>query len=579
MGVVTSMCCTGRAQKTRTEQQLKVLIEALCYVKFKEPAEPIGAAGGTAAFYRLTPQDKTKSQEEWLGKDLAHAFDELEFYEAAKKLRGQQEWALLGYMIEYGGALKDFPVRWSGGDEQMLDLLVMRSLVEGFEKPRLLDLKIGAKTSAANWKGKSAMASLKQGMLDSITNSASEGLRLEGFLNPPEWIDSEDPLHDVGGGEFWAKGKAKKARRFYFQRMSTAEVLAALVDFRELTQDPQCLWPCECAEMALLAMVRDLGGILRACNRIPVPQKWIGSSVAVVAEAGAYPPRPHRGAQPQGSSHKACVRIFDWGRSELNTPARHSALGEEQRGDRQEYWSHYQAGISRLLWEAARLYWNSFCASSWTSIHVTVYDYDSQTQDDLLGFAEAALPSEAGGEASLALPLTNCQGKQVLGEGSQPALVNLKVSFSPCPAPSRLRGCWRVRVASASHLPIGDLGLSSASSSDPYAVVALSEGPPAGGQRGPRRTQARTAVISNSLNPAWEEDVCFAVAQASGGSPEPEGCEAAGEASLSAALAAGGAPGSLAGLFPAPRDRASLAEPPSEETELLKAFAEQLCNG
>jgi len=606
-------CCGER--KKRSELQLKVLVEALCHRKFKEPAQPIGAAGGTASFYRLLPEEWERSDEEWLGKDLCHAFDELEFYEAAKGLRDKPGWELLNYMIEYAGSLKDFPVQWSEDEVHTLDLLVMRSLVEGLEKPRLLDLKIGSKTSAANWKGKSAVASWRQGLLDSFTNSASEGLRLEGFMNPPHWIESEDPLHDVGGGELWARGRVKKARRFYFQRMATSEVLAALTDFRAADEEDdgkneQRLWPAECAELALLAIVRDLGQILRACRALPVPQKWIGSSVAVVVESGRgkLRPQPASGDAPGlGSlSHKASVRIFDWGRSELNTPTRHMALPEDSRADREEFWAHYQAGVSRLLWEAARLYWSGFCVAEWASLRVNVYDYDSQTGNDLLGVAETPLPARSADEALLTLPLEDANGTEVLGQDGQRSEVTITVCFATCPEPTRLQGCWRVRVVSAAHLPAsdpsatgwctarcrrswgkkaGDLGLASASTSDPFAVVTLLEEPgaaaaaifgaPGGGQR---RKQARTAVAPASLDPTWDEAFDFPLVQAEAAVATSAGT-LAGEAALSRALV-GEAKlperGTLSRVLPAPRELSTSSEASKEEAVFLRAFLEQL---
>jgi len=323
-------------------------------------------------------------------------------------------------------------------------------------------------------------------------------------------------------------------------------------------------------------LVRELGRILRACRELPVPQKWVGSSVALVAEAGAAAARPQSGAPASALGHPFRVVLFDWGRSELNTPASQEALSAEGRQDREEYWALYQVGLGRLYWEAARFYWNDYCAAEWSRMRITVYDYDSQTKDDLLGIAEVALPAGEGREA-LKLPLQNEQGGPVKGKNGFAAEVKIEVSFATYPAPSRLRGAWRVRVCAATHLPAGDVGIT-ASSSDPFAVVALLEPPGANG--GGRRAQALTAVVAATLNPEWNEDFEFPVVQAEDTQVKAQDDSLAGEAALLAALGSGLGPlgpGDLPGLLPAPRELGSSGEVTEEEHRCLGAFLKQTC--
>lgn len=551
-------CCGERGAK-RSTAQLKLLEQAACKRRFQVPAPPIGAAGGTASFYALALEvGDPNAGQQWLGKDLQHAFDELEFYEAAAAFRGDPQWRLLDHMIEYVGVLQEFPVLWPNGLTISLDLLVLRSLIEGFQRPRLLDLKIGAKTSSANWKGKSALASWRQGMLDFLTNSSSEGLRLEGFMSPPDWLGSEDPLHDLGGSGVWSPVRLKRARRLALQRMPTSEVLTAFVDFRlePGAAEPGAarLLPVEHGEAAALDVVWQVAQLLRACAELPVPQKWVGSSVAVTADAAGAPLRPAPGdsLSVKGNGQFARVHIFDWGRSELNTPDLHKAMLEEERQDRASYWDLYQAGIARLVWEAARVYWNSFCVPRWSTMRITVFDFDSHTQNDRLGVAKMALPADCGESGVVVLPLLTDEGKPALGRGGELATITVSLAYAQCPEPSRLAGIWRIQVVSAANLPAGDVSLTG-KSSDPFAVVALLEDPAdtkaACAAAHVRRAQARTSVVESTLDPTWGEVLEFAVAR-----PTAEG---AGLAALVEALATGGLGDRLAAALPPPQELGS----------------------
>lgn len=541
--------------------------------------------------FRMELADSSAPADAWIGKDLNHAFDELGFYAAAKSLRDEVQWPLLDFMIEYGGALPDFPVRRDrdGEETRNLDLLVLRNITEGMLKPRLLDFKIGERTSAPNWMGKSSYRSLKQDVIDGHTNSATEGVRLEGFLNPPEWLLSEDPLQDVGGGSWWSCSSAKKAKRAKYQRMPTSDVLVALLDLRGcgdpadgLDGDAQPLAAglpdAELSEAALLHVVGELRAIYEACGEVPVPQKWIGSSIALALEAGIAAPGSSTSAP--GGGRGVRVRTFDWGRSELNTPSAHKALPAEAQEDRALFWALYVAGAGRLLWEATRLYWNSFCVAAWGTLRVAVHDYDSQTANEFLGLAEVPLPAPArGGKAcevlERALPLLSRSGAPVKGKGGRQSTVTLSARFVDPASPAstaRFRGGWRVRVESAANLPVGDF-----TTSDAFAVVSVLEAAAAGaeapGAGGGRRAQGRTAVVPSTLDPVWGEGLFFPVAHAP--PPGEASTDAAGEAALWSAVAPGRAPGDLGAMLPAPQVLGSVGGGEQHEEAALARFLER----
>ena len=159
--------------------------------RFEAPLKPIGASGGTAAFFsvkykpgeELTDQlwdgKPVGSSNYWVGKDFARAKDEVDFYETAKLLLGQPEWAILNWVLPYGGILRSL-CEVGGESEFSLpktaerDIILMRNALDGFSKPRLLDIKLGEVTAVAGWQGKSAFGTWKQKWIDGATNSAGE---------------------------------------------------------------------------------------------------------------------------------------------------------------------------------------------------------------------------------------------------------------------------------------------------------------------------------------------------------------------------------------------------------------------
>lgn len=583
-------------ERVKTEKQERLIQKAQTTRTFREPARVIGRAGGTASLYKLETLDGPTLHEDWLGKDLERAYDELEFYEIAKYLPQEICWSVTSHFIQYGGVLGNFPVGWSNGETRNKDLLVMRSLVEGFAGPRLLDLKIGAKTSDANWMGKSSLHSRKQDVIDRRTNSAVEGLRLEGFLNPPPWIDSEDPMQDLWFYPTSPSSKSgKKAKRLAFQRKSTSDILLAAIDLRSAgaslsgsasggqkdAASSRCLCASEYGELVILEIIRKLRSILGACLQIPVPQKWIGSSVAICLDASTALPRPDRGGSVTSVLDGRCrIVLFDWGRSELNTPVNHASLQADVRQNRADFWALYLCGLCRLLWEASRIYWNTFCVAKWHTLRIKVWDYDSSNDNDFLGEASMSMP-DAVGSFSGSLTLTDAFQKPVIGADGQKSQVSLEISFHACPLPSRMQGLWNVRLLCAKHLKAADPTLISKRTSDPFAVVMVEES--TGCQR---KAQARSNTVIADLNPVWEESFEFPVVAGEDMTNGTDGCSLSGCAALCEALTLSISPSGMADALStslsAPKELGRPATDdgqlvPPEEQKFLKLCQLEAC--
>lgn len=546
-----------------------------CNIRFEQPAEPVGVGGGTAAFFAMTVEGKPRDREEegsewWLGKDLTRAFDELEFYYKAEPLRTAPGWKVFDYMFKYGGVCKDFQVNWGGkkGIEKT-DLLVLEDIAGLLYAPRLMDIKIGDKTADANWKGKSSFAAWRQDLIDSHTTTKLESLRVEGFMNPPSWLDSENPLEDFDGLFEEGDKTMKKARRFKLQRLTAREALEAFIDFNgsndhsgdvenvknededqeqpkkknlgrrpwnsELEDDKAYLQPGEFAELILLSAIKHLGQLQKHCEEIAVPQKWIGSSVAVVADCGVMIEREtwaeavkaeREAGEVSEGPQNAGIYIFDWGRSELCTSDEFEAMGHEEQENRVAFWRSYQRGIQNLFSTSCFIYWTNLCVTEWEKVRICVFDYDSSHANDMLGRVEIALPLWKPGMKGDFKPhyLEDLRGNRILGIDRKFSIVNVCIWFIEYPDPSRFRGAWRVALRSARHLTVADVhpGLFTESfDADPFATVTAVESEASAREVGltdRRRTyKLRTDVNPNSLDPLWNAFFEFPVARTESG--------------------------------------------------------------
>jgi len=463
---------------------------------FVTPVKRLGVSGGTAPFFSLELKslEADKSVGYWIGKDLSHATDEISFYEErqALSLRGGHGLEkVFGFMFEYAGVLRCAEVGAASGSQE-LELLVLQNLRNCCKNLRMLDIKVGEKTAAANWQGKSRFAAMKQSLVDGFTNSAVEGYRLEGFDGPPPALQSIDPLLYCRFG--LGDGAARKAKRMMLQQFNAAEMFMSFYDVHQTPDETgisldTTLCSIELAEIVAAEIAIRLVGLANACRLAPVPQKWIGSSVALGFDDQTL---PSRGTPKEQIVSTVCVYIFDWGRSELNTLERHTALSAAEQSDRKLFWKYYSGGIDRLAWEASRFFWHRFCnVSDWSEVIIKVFDFDTSTDNDFIG--EVRVPLKPVPETNV--PLRNSSGNPVLGADGKPSMLSYMVAWRDLPN-SRLKGAWRIGIVKAANLPVCDI---LSGSSDPFVVVNATS------KDSSFKHCQQTAVFTSELNPAWNE--------------------------------------------------------------------------
>jgi len=493
---------------------------------FVSPVKRIGVSGGTAPFFALklsekgmeyfgSKHDGAISEGYFIGKDLSRAEDELEFYERAITVaKGGDDdddgglSKLLEFTFEYAGIVTlpemvdDSPVS--------RQLIVLRNLFDSKQKLRLLDFKIGEKTAAANWRGKSRLRAFKQSFVDGMTNSTREGFRLEGFDGKPEVITSMDPLLDLKlkKSKESTSTTAQKAMRMALQKMSGGQVLMYYLDLHEVPSNKsQIQFKCtkedgyetdpytdsEVTEIVLRQTLCELVKLYATCRSTTVPQKWLGSSVALGYDGNYFPSRSDENEEKIREG--VIVNIFDWGRSELLTKIAYDKLSIDEKKDRALYWGYYVNGLKHLSYNAADRYYDQFSNShDWKEVTVRVLDYDSNSADDFIGEVTIPLLNQTT-RYSEEFVLRN-MGKSMLRDGSAGGKRgSIKIDISWWEAPktcSHLRGSWRVKIDSASKLKAMDI-----TTSDPYCLIIA--------KSSSYEFEQMTSVKIQTLNPVWEE--------------------------------------------------------------------------
>eukprot|EP00930_Biecheleria_cincta_P032643 TRINITY_DN22637_c0_g1_i1.p1 TRINITY_DN22637_c0_g1~~TRINITY_DN22637_c0_g1_i1.p1 ORF type:complete len:560 (+),score=86.12 TRINITY_DN22637_c0_g1_i1:60-1739(+) len=488
------------------------------------------------------PSLVTGNGQEWLGKDVNGSFNEVDFYNEVMHLRRLQQqdpplqpvpvmsvpatsrrvsstkgvmsamneggpWRIFDFMVPYHGLSRACTCTWiADGKERQrtADLMVFRSPFEGLARPRMLNLELGPRNLALQARHDNELAT---GML-----ACQESISVDGFLGPPASIPAEAPTLDMRGWS-WGDFTQPRAKRLPLQKLQVVQALNALVDLRApiaeeqlwLSEEAGCsgtpaarasgigvdsfrhrfLGAAEYAELALLAMMRELTKLLRACEEVGVPQKWVQSSLALLIEVGVAPPRSGPILPETWVSSRVKLQIYGWSKSRLSLPG---GISEDEQQDNELPWKIYQHHIGRVLWESARLYFHSFCAQEWTELQVDIFEV-SLKSDTLIGSANLKLQKSAVETWSLPLQL----GDQPVLQDDEPTQVVLTVTFMPCPEPSNFVGLWQVRVDQANHLPKATPSAagSSSSATSVYAAVTASECT----SLGSRRTQKRTREV------------------------------------------------------------------------------------
>lgn len=468
---------------------------------FASPVKRLGVSGGTAPFFalKLLNPPEGRTEDHFIGKDLSRAVDEIAFYEEMLGIVNSDNEEcglrdLLSFGFEYAGVLTAPEEGVEEGEDADRELLVLRNLRDGCSTLRLLDIKMGERTASAGWHGKSWSHAHRQGLMDKTTNSYVEGFRLEGFDGRPETLVTMDPLMDYDSHK---SAKAlKKAGRMLLQHMDGREVV---MHFLDLHQGPtaddnanleEVYSSAELSEIVFHEIVTRTAKLAAACNKVTVPQKWVGSSVALGYDCGTLPPRSK---DESAIRSQVLVNIFDWGRSELNTIEKMQHMSAKEQQDRQEFWNYYKGGMERLAWVAARTYLHRFANGvEWKEITLTIYDFDAMSKDDFMGTATVAVEDTDDSE----IKLCNNKGKE------SDATITYSLHWRPCPDGSRLKGTWRVGIKSAKNLP----NMDEQSVSDPYCCVKATSAD------GKHCFEQVTRVIQNDLFPVWDATLDLPIA-------------------------------------------------------------------
>ena len=466
---------------------------------FEMPVSRLGVSGGTAPFFKLKLKNPSNGQrpDEYIGKDLAHAVDEFDFYEKLQYLKkhgGMFEGleSVLNFAFDYGGVIHAVD---DEGKER--DLLVLKNLHAGCKKLRMLDLKIGFVTADAGWQGKSRLAASRQYfVVDKITNSHHEGFRLEGFDGQPESIESKDPFMDVE--RFRRKNIEKKTRRRHLQVMKGVEIMPHYINLPELRLDPQDsqenhYYPHEISELVMLETVIRLVKLAVACHKVLIPQKWIGSSIGLGFDCGTLPLRSEKF---EDLRKKVIVDIFDWGRSVLDVVQDRTNLSIIDQKDYVKFWNSYTNGVTHLSWSAAHYYTHRFTNSSkWEKVIITIKDFDLAGNDDLVGSVEISLQRTEEKAYPIILNSNNFLMKSLARHKiNYRGTLTCKIDWVSYPNESRIDGAWCVHILCANGIP----NLDTNSLTDAYCVITAKS------DEGHEFDQY-TKIVKNSLDPIWDE--------------------------------------------------------------------------
>jgi len=492
---------------------------------FETPMPPMSRSGGTASLFRSVLKGDSQEPEAaqssnfWLAKDLGRAADEVTFYEAAMKIKDVQGFELLKWLTPYKGVCKA-PCQVKEGVVEETDVMILRNCRDGYAACRMLDIKIGYETAVAGWQGKSSFGAMKQSYVDSFTNSADQGFRLEGFDGPPPVMTSIEQLMDDDQASKWTTSVAltpKQCVRMFLQRLPASEFMTHFLDLHSVgnssfakttkyAEEPRPsggLQVVEAQELILLQCIEKLAGFLDACRKVPVPQQWIGSSVMLAFDSLA-----DLSQEVLSGGDVTRVHIFDWGRSELNTPTKHEMLSEEEQAERQKYWGYYCGGVARLLYDCCDLYVTRFWKPKKTAV-LTMFDKDFFTEDDFIGVCTVPLAECSATD----IAVKSWQGKQVTTGMLFTKDSKVKVSMSKMSLSegSRLESGWKIKVHRGTNIPWKDL------TSDTDAFVKVAVVPDDAdvveavfqeelGQQFVQRGAHQTTVAMNQKEPVFEEE-------------------------------------------------------------------------
>ena len=245
-------------------------------------------------------------------------------------------------------------------------------------------------------------------------------------------------------------------------------------------------------------IVKKLTLLVLSCHRVKIPQKWIGSSLAIGFDSGEIPKRTKSEEEIRDS---AIVRIFDWGRSELNDSILMKDLSESQVKDREFFWNEYKNGINSISWIVTQKYFNRYCCLSWKYITFLVYDHDILSDDDLM--------------CKVTVPLEETKVRKcplLTKRGHDGGSLSYSIKWKPLCESSRLKGVWRVKIYEGSRLPNfdGPFIFCNGTHSDPYVVIRPQ---PSSCDTPTFPFEQATTVKHNDADPVWNEEFSIPVSK------------------------------------------------------------------
>lgn len=430
---------------------------------FDEPCLPVSTSGGTAAFfhvrYRNGQLPEGKEPNHYVGKDLSHAHDEIEFYDNLRLAIDQDiRYSNFAEMtMDCPGVSRLICKNPKDSNMQVRFLLLLENLWNGYDKMRLVDVKVGPETSVCNWKGKTRLHAWKNASIDRRTNSVVEGFRLEGMECPPRAL--QDRIESVNeGSQSRLRSKivsGKAAKRFLLQRLRAHEFLAAWADVSTMGAGAE-----QHSHGAIWLATEQVGQLLRVASDLPVPQQCIGSSIAMGLEVGTLQKQP-----------RVLVKVFDWGRAELSSVSHFESLTAEEKKERWKYWRQYVRALSRFYWELCRIATHRCCTCAWTAfvfelriepVSIARAFLMGKTVSEVRGVGLFQLPSTGikGGSASIVLPLVAPKGVTSAPKGVVGHL-HIHISASSVGRDRPGEGSVMIDVRGATQLP-GDLDTSGA---------------------------------------------------------------------------------------------------------------------
>lgn len=329
------------------------------------PCASLQVSAGTSRFFVVNFRENVLADDwplGWIGKDVSKDVSkaeqfEVEFYLKLMKARTMADpWCNFVRTTLSCAGVANVPCVLADGEKEMRKLIVIENLKNGFSACRILDIKLGAKTCVAGWKGRTRVDAMKKFPIDYYSNSSAESFRLEGMSVQPLALKEYVAAEVVQGRKrSWmgANGLVNKDQlaRYALQRLRGVHVLDAFFDFSALGPGVEAR-----VHVSIWNMLTVVDNILKAVLKIPVPQQWIGSSLGICVETAP------------DSEPKVAAKLFDWGRSELIWKNDYARLPPATKRERFNHWTEYIRGLSRFQWEVCRLSLHRCCCPSWSAV-------------------------------------------------------------------------------------------------------------------------------------------------------------------------------------------------------------------